>query len=414
MPENVYDVIIVGAGPAGTMAALHLAQHGASVAIVDKDDFPRDKPCGGGLTPRVLARFPDLSASVNRVVLNRPHRLRFMAPDRSGMTYEHETPIALMVRRNDFDGMLLRLCREAGAAIIMPARFAALQRAPERIDIRLEDGRTLSAKALVGADGTNSAVATQAGLRTKWARDDLAVSLVSELPQAACHWRDHASVHIVYGADGFGYGWVFPKGEWVNIGVCGLLCPKPALPLKAAYQTLFHDLREAGLLSAEGGPFPVRGGIIPIKGVLDATQADRVLICGDAAGFAHAVSGEGIYYAMVSGRLAAETLLTALKHGDASKAALAAYQTAWQQEIGVEIAQSVRIQRRLIQHPSAITSIIHMAARHDGIKQAFTRYFLGTLAYADLKRTLLRHFLPQYLKLQAARMRDRLSRFRWR
>jgi flavin-dependent dehydrogenase len=144
----------------------------------------------------------------------------------------------------------------------------------------------------------------------------------------------------------------------------------------------------------------IRGGTIPIKGVIPKTQADRVLLCGDAAGFTHGITAEGIYYAMVSGDLAAKALVQAFRQNDFSESALASYQKAWQEEIGDEIAQSVHIQEKLLDNLRFTNTLVRTVEKHEGMKKAFTDYFMGKIAYRRLKRSLMLHFLPQYLKLR--------------
>jgi flavin-dependent dehydrogenase len=217
-------------------------------------------------------------------------------------------------------------------------------------------------------------------------------------------FQDHSSVHILFGLSGLGYGWVFPKCDYVNLGVAGLRSKRQDGNLKTVYEKFIHTLKTQGKLPAAYETTTIRGGIIPLTGVIPKTQTDRILLCGDAAGFVNGLTGEGIYYAMVSGDLAAKTLITAFQQNDFSETMLSQYQMAWQEEIGDEIMQSVHIQRRLLAHPHLANILVRTVEKHEGMKKVFTDYFMGKITYKTLKRSLMLHFLPQYLKLQVLKM----------
>lgn len=398
-----YDVIIVGGGPAGASAGLFLAQHGLRVLLFEKYAVPRLKPCGGGLTYRTLRRFPQLQPLIAPIILNEVSCLDFYAPDRSSLHYTYEEPISLMIQRSQFDAMFLHECQQAGVVIKTVTPVKQIRRTSSNVEVLTQADECFRANILIGADGTNSLVARQAGLRTRWQREQLALSLVAEIPSPIVQWHNQATMQIWYGFDGFGYGWVFPKQTCVNVGIFGLLNQKPEqrlTVLRRFLQTLHvHDQMAQPVETKD-----IRGGLLPIRGALPITQTDRVLLCGDAAGFVHAVTGEGIYYAMVSGELAAKTVLQAFQQRDFSADALACYQTMWQAELGEELAQAVHVQQRLLAYPHLLNTLVRTAAHHDGLKKAFTGYFMGNVSYPQLKRHLITHFLPQYLKLWAAKI----------
>jgi flavin-dependent dehydrogenase len=174
--------------------------------------------------------------------------------------------------------------------------------------------------------------------------------------------------------------------------------------IKTIFEAFVQALKIREILPSAFESRNIRGGLIPIKGIIPKTQTDRVLLCGDAAGFVNAITGEGIYYAMVSGELAARSLAQALQAGDVSERALNSYQRAWQQEIGEEIAETVRIQERLLTRPRLTNTVVRTVSKHEDMKRTFTDYFMGKISHRDLKRSLMRHFLLQYLKLQTAKV----------
>ena len=405
MAPDVYDAIIVGGGPAGATAGLHLAQQGIQVVILDKAEFPRAKPCGGGLTYRLLARFPHLQDAIERLVLNRVDTIHFYAPDLSAVRYTYHEPLVLLIRRREFDAMLLEQCRRAGATVVTSARVNHLVVTQAGVEATTSHGETFRAKALIGADGANSLIAKQAGLRAQWPREHVVASLVAEIPQTVLDFQDDASISIVFGLSGLkGYGWVFPRQADVNLGILGLFSKEQDRSLRTVYEKFIETLKFQGKIAPSFIPTNIRGGIIPMNGVISQTQTDRVLLCGDAAGFVNGLTGEGIYYAMVSGDLAAQTLVQAFHQNDFSASRLARYQRAWQTEIGAELTQSVQLQKRVFTNMRFANVLVHMVNKQEDLKKVFTDYFMGKMTYRMLKHFLIFHFLPQYLKLRMMSM----------
>jgi len=398
-----YDVIIVGGGPAGTTAGYRLAQRGRQVLILDKAGFPREKPCGGGLTARILSRFPHLQQPLADLIVNRAHTIQLYAPDLSCLRYTYHEPITLMVRRSAFDAMLLDQCRRVGATVRTAAEVTRVAVAPGGVDVMTRDGAHFHGQVLIGADGVHGLVARQVGLRNVWQHDHCMAGVVTELPRPLLDVPDAATISIVFGRFGLGYGWVFPKQDVVNIGIAQLLSVHER-SIQTVYQEFLRLLQQLGAVSSTHEPTTLRGGLIPVGGVMPCTQADRVLICGDAAGFVHGITGEGIYYAMISGDLAAKTLEQALQKQEFSASLLQQYQAAWQAEIGKEIAESVRIQQQLLVHPHLLNTLVRTIAKHEGMKRAFTDYFMGKVPYSALKQSLLRHFFPHYVKLKMLKL----------
>jgi flavin-dependent dehydrogenase len=235
------------------------------------------------------------------------------------------------------------------------------------------------------------------------------LSVFSEIPTTSLEIHDQSIVHTVFGLRGFGYGWLFPKQNTLNIGIAGLLSSNTTHRMNVVYQEFLTVLQQQGILSTSLQIEKMRGGIIPIQGATTKTYRDRLLLCGDAAGLVHGITGEGIYYAMTSGALAAQALLHAFEQNNFSELALSEYERLWQQDIGQEIAESVHIQKRLIQVPSLTNTVVQTVGSHSGMQRVFTDYFMGKTPYRDLKRSLMLHFLPQYLKLQTAKLFQSLS-----
>jgi flavin-dependent dehydrogenase len=131
---------------------------------------------------------------------------------------------------------------------------------------------------------------------------------------------------------------------------------------------------------------------------LARTYADRVLLAGDAGGFVNALTAEGIYYAMVTGELAARAAIDAIHAGNFASARLRGYEQAWKQEIGDELGHSVRLQKLLLADPARIDRVVRAASRHPALADLLARYATGALTHAQFKRSMLFRALPVYVR----------------
>jgi geranylgeranyl reductase family protein len=290
-----YDVVVVGAGPAGSTAARTLAQGGARVCLVDKARFPRPKPCGGALSPRTLRHLP---SGFEKLV--RAHVRRAVFTFRSGKPFEvvSATPMGYMVCRDEFDAWLKARAEEAGVSVREGMSVRTVEDTGARITVRA-GGEVFSASTVIGADGANSLVAARLLPARPPARY---MALEAEVPQDG-HPLDE-TVLVDVGAYPGGYAWAFPKGDRVNVGVmvqypgrrelraafAAFVAQQPALPAVAA-----RSQRVAPVAAPGSKPVPC--------------CRPAVLLVGDAAHLADPFLGEGIYYAVRSGRLAASAVL---------------------------------------------------------------------------------------------------------
>ena len=172
----------------------------------------------------------------------------------------------------------------------------------------------------------------------------------------------------------------------------------------AHHQSFVEDLKSKQLLTGQSNRANFRAFPLPISGPLARTYSDRVLLAGDAGGFVNALTAEGIYYAMVSGELAARAALDAIRERNFSSAQLASYQRAWKSEIGDELAQSVRLQKLLLADPGRIDRIVRAASRHAALAEILAHYATGAITHAQFRRSMIRRALPIYLREKARRV----------
>jgi geranylgeranyl reductase family protein len=296
-----FDVLIVGAGPAGSASALHLARSGARVLLADKARFPRDKPCGGGLTGRALRHVPcDVTPVVERVV----DRMVMRAGYRLAVDRTSPAPLISMTQRRRLDHHLAERAAAAGAEFRDGAAVSEIGLDGADATARV-GGKLVRASYLVGADGANGVVAKSVGLGDGIVRG---VALEGNVPWSALRQREYESAAWVeLGVVPGGYGWVFPKGDHANLGVGGWMEEGPRLRGHLDRLARVHGVDPSRLTEVRGHRLPMRAPGAP-------AARDRVLLVGDAAGLVDPLSGDGIYEAFVSGRLAATAIAASRPH----------------------------------------------------------------------------------------------------
>ena len=317
-----YDVAIAGAGPAGSSAAYHLAKAGARVLVLDRARFPRDKPCGGGVTARAFAAAPvDLSPVIEESV----SRVRFSF--RLGSTFDYEYPrtLAYMTQRHRLDAFLVEAAVAAGAAFTDGSLIREARIDDEGGSLRT-DGATVEARVIIGADGATGAVARGLGLNPA---PDPPVALEANFPYDGnappAPWSGTLALEL--GSMSGGYGWSFPKADHFNVGCGGFSSEGTCLRRHLAALRGHYRLADVAMENVRGHHLPTRvAGAAIVRG--------RGLLVGDAAGLVDPLSGEGIHAAFVSGRLAAEAALALLAGHEAD---LASYEAAVERELMPEI-----------------------------------------------------------------------------
>ena len=291
-----FDVLVAGAGPAGSATAIHLARGGARVLLAEKARFPRDKPCGGGLTGRAVRALPcAVDPVVEHVVDRFELRLRY------GSRFERGRgePMILMTQRRRLDAHLAEQAARAGADVREDAKVEALELATGAVSATV-GGHRIDAGVVVGADGANGVVARAAGLGAGIVRGVALEGNVSWKVLDPERYRGRAVVEL--GVVPGGYGWVFPKGDHANLGVGGWGSEGPRLREHLERLAAAHDVPSDALTDVKGHRLPMRPlGTLPARG--------QVLLVGDAAGLVDPLSGDGMYEAFVSARLAAEAIL---------------------------------------------------------------------------------------------------------
>jgi geranylgeranyl reductase family protein len=376
---NAYDVIVAGAGPAGSTAARLLAQRGARVLLLDKQRFPRDKPCGGGVTLRAAAT---LDISLAPVIERTVHGARFSL--RLGETFDRrfEAPLTYMTQRCRLDAYLAERAAEAGADLhdgeaLRSAGFGSSAGTPaavlrHAINVNTDHG-DYRARALIGADGANGVVGRAFGLRTRYEEAvalEANVPFAGEIPQ---EWRD--TVGLDLGGTAGGYGWVFPKGDHLNVGVGAWKYAGFTLRPKLSQLARRFGFDDSRLESLRGHHLPVRVPGSPLA-------RGPVALVGDAAGLIDPLSGEGIHMAFASGRLAAEEALRVLA-GETLR--MNGYETAVDEQLQPELTVSRRLQELFNFAPPPYLAVMR---RSEKFWRFFCHLIRGERTYLDFVRMI--------------------------
>jgi geranylgeranyl reductase family protein len=294
-----YDAIVVGAGPAGSTCAYRLASAGASVLLLDRARFPRDKPCGGGVTGRAARLLPfSIAPVVEDTVTSVRMRLRY------GGWFERggAEPLVLMTQRLRLDAFLVEHAVAAGAELREGAKVTAAEAGPDGAAVTV-DGEVLAAETLIGADGVNGVCAKSLGLGGNQA---VGVALEGNVPYARLGDGYRGRAVLELGIVPGGYGWVFPKGDHANIGIGGWEREGPRLRASLGDLCAAHGVEAEEL---EG----VRGYRLPLRSPRSHLARGRAAVIGDAAGLVDPVSGDGMFEAFLSAKLAAATVTDLLQ-----------------------------------------------------------------------------------------------------
>jgi geranylgeranyl reductase family protein len=294
---DLWDAIVVGAGPAGCAAAYDLAAAGRAVLLLDKADFPRPKACAGGLTRKSLRALRYSVAPVTRTTVS-----SIVVEKRRGeaATLSSRSPVCAMTVRQELDAFCLEKTQSTGAQFKRVGAILQLEPRPKEVVIRTAEG-SYRTRFLVGADGVHSRIRQLAwGDRPAWFRRGFAL-------EAEVQPRKGSAADLVFDLAPVphGYGWIFPKRDHLNVGLYS--------------ENASGKLDRNTLMAYVGARFrdaavgSVTGQYLGFGAEMAPPADGRIFLIGDAGGFADPLTGEGIYGAIASGQAAAAAIMDHLR-----------------------------------------------------------------------------------------------------
>lgn len=371
------DVVIVGAGPAGSVAAAALARRGRDVVLIDRAEFPRDKPCGDGIPPGTLAILDELGMgpALADAGFYPVRGIRLVSPRRRSWNVSLQPRRAngefFIAPRVVFDDLLRRHAVASGAEF-RRATVRSLMREGPRVSgvhVGADEGEaSVRARVVIGADGATSIVAREL-LRNKPPEQDRAVAIrayvegIETIPRTIeLHWyADYAP----------GYAWIFPMGaSTANVGVIvrADFFKRRGTPLDSLLGDFLH--------SPDVKPRVAVDAVVRDRATWQLPYAtphaphrsfDGALLVGDAGRFVDSLTGEGIHHAVASATIAAAVVDRALETGDVSRAALADFERRCADQLGPLIRRAYRVQKHLATRPRLVELVFMLATAGGGV-----------------------------------------------
>jgi flavin-dependent dehydrogenase len=409
-----FEVLIVGAGPAGSFAAERLALRGTRVALFDGRPPGEPKACGGGVTSKALKAWPHLLEAVGRTI----DELDMYSPSGKRLHMKLDEPFAVY-SRIAFDTFLRERAREAGATVFAEKIAGrGFRRSDEGWIVQTQSGREFSTSWLVGADGANSPIAKKLAGPLPPAEMEVAFGYRAPLPEVG-----GAATVVAFLPKWVGYAWAFPRPDHVSFGIA---TTQDAFDHEALDKLLWDFMvsyYESYRTARDRVPSHNRNGAMKLwkqSGVGESSEAQQVraelkksaeryaaripgleprtwdhrhacgdlwALLGDAAGFADPVTGEGIYYALRSAELFAEAYLAGTPLD---------YEERWRKDFGRELQRASQMRRKFYGNfwgAPFTERMIHFARGHRGIRKVLGQLVAGDQGYTDLKKKLARSAL---------------------
>lgn len=317
-----FDVVVVGAGPAGSTAARTAAEGGASVLLLDREEFPRYKTCGGGITGVTKGCIP-----LGAPILEEIHKATFALRGKNPRRQSSSTPFMATVNRREFDAWLVDMAMKAGAGFSDKTTVRDVSQDEDSVKVVTTTGRTVTAKYLVDASGTSSRIANKVGVTL----DAIDLGLERELSNDSHgdEWKQR--IHLDWGPIPGSYGWVFPKSDSLTVGV--IAAKGQPEETQEYYKNFVKSLglEDRAILKESGHLTRCRNDRSPVG-------EGRVLLVGDSAGLLEPWTREGISFATRSGAIAGRLASRAVREQLSSTTVLQSYG----QELGDSIFAEIR------------------------------------------------------------------------
>lgn len=333
----MYDIIIVGGGPSGASAGRRAGKLGLNTLLLEKEEFPRYKPCGGGLSKHAISYLDfELPEDVIEWEIT---GARIFYKDQLIEAHK-DYRLSVLVSRDMFDNFLLEKAKETGIEVHTGEKALCCREMPEYVEVESNRG-TYRAKFAIVSEGAQGLVKTC--VRPADTKEEYGICMVAEVPaeEKEIEERLGRAIELHFGVVGGGYGWIFPHKTYYSVGIGGVV-----KDLSHPKEAMLEFLRVNGFR----GDYKLHGHKIPWGGIKRKVSGSRVLLSGDAAGFVDSFSGEGLAYAISSGQFAAEVIAEICLHNGKTKD-LNRYESLCQAEFGTHLKYSLMFSRIMHRFP---------------------------------------------------------------
>ena len=387
----MYDMIIAGGGPAGAIAAERAAKKGLSVLVLEKEMYPRDKTCGGGVSQKAL----DAIGGIDKGLIEREiFGARIFLPDYQNFAGRASSRVAVTTMRRDLDHWLINRAEDSGARVRDNEPVKDIKFGKDYVKVATPANK-YKARMIVGSDGVNSTVARKSGIRTRWG-SNIGLCLETEIELGETLVAECVETEIVelYFRGPWSYGWVFPKRDRLSVGLGG---PIPQMRgSREMFMSFVRDISLQKKIDLKDRITRINSHLIPLGGVDRRIHGERMILAGDAAGFVDPFLGEGLYYAMKSGEIAADVAALAVENDDFSRKFLAGYAAKCDNAFGSDLKSARRFAKFAYGNLDRFLNILR------GDEQLFLEYLKtvrGDRTYAGFNRWCAMRSPVTFLKL---------------
>ncbi|MGY5875252.1 MAG: NAD(P)/FAD-dependent oxidoreductase [Candidatus Thorarchaeota archaeon] len=345
------DVIVIGAGPAGLTTARFLDEMGVDYLLLTKETVPcRDKACGGFVPMRAIEEF--ILGNISGEHCIQSVRMKFPGLEMKRVDFQRN--VGVNISRGDLGSRMLEFVGDTKNRVMLGAKVTRLSISQEWSEVGYTKGdeqETLRTKFVVDCSGANPVTGRFGLVRNRIPNSSMGYGVQYHLQRDSAKPEFDNVNDFYYGSEYSpgGYAWIFPRKHEVVVGSGGPI-ERVRSTSKRVHTYLDHLIRDVEPTRTElmgSKIIKKESALLPLAGVIRPSFVKGVILAGDAAAHCSPITGEGIYYSMIAGRIAAESISTALNRSDPSGTMLQRYETTWNKRIGSDLKWGLWIQKRL-------------------------------------------------------------------
>lgn len=375
----MYDVVVVGAGPAGSMAAKTAAELGLSVLLVEKrQEIGTPVRCAEGVSRENIERFFEID---RKWIAAEVIGAKIYAPDKTEVLMSEEmagNEVGFVLERRIFDRDIARLAAKSGAEVYVKTSAVGFERKDGKVRVKLRklgDEWDVETKILIGADGVESKIGRKAGIINTLKIDEIE-SCAQYLMTGLDIDDDYTYFYLGRKIAPGGYAWIFPKGnDSANVGL-GVL---PKMAEKPAKEYLDEFIRREGI---EGKIVEFVAGAVPVYGEVETAVSDNIMLAGDAAYHSDPITGGGIANALAAGYYAGKVAAEAVEKRNFSAEFLRRYDEMWKNDFGKKLKRNKKLQQKFFEMDDKVINKLAASISGKNLKEMSVKAIVAELIKA--------------------------------